>query len=251
MDYSEIFNQRGAMYHQAMMKFPHARKEEFTIPLSMMKFHQNYLLADLPSGGGYIHQYLNPNINLICLESSSEFAKLCREKRLNVDIYQNNKLPLPSNTLDGIISIAGIHHIQNKQLLFKEMKRVLKNTGELCIADVQENSNVALFLDDIVDKYSETGHKGYYLSNNTLLDLISSGFKHIEDRQLQYHWYFSSIDDLTLYFKLLFGLTQASNEQVLAGIKRYLTILSTRNTVKVNWSLRCFYVPGTHFENTK
>lgn len=242
MNYSDIFDQRGGMYHQAMTLYPHARRLEFEIPLAICQPKAHEIIVDIPSGGGYINEYLDDQTKLICLEPSQQFAAFCQLKKLAVFLYDQDQLPLNDSEVDVIISIAGIHHIENKKPLFKEMRRILKPNGRLCIADVQHGSNIALFLDDIVDRYTETGHRGLYLTDETLHDLNAVGFVDVKQQLLNYVWRFASEQDLVAYFKLLFGLVKATDNMVLIGIKQYLTVHETQSGLELEWQLLSFSV---------
>lgn len=223
MEYNEIFDIRGRMYHQAMMMYPDARKEEFIIPLSEFSLTPGFRLIDLPSGGGYIQRYLPDNVLLYCLESSEAFASFCREQELDVSLFTACILPLNDNCADGLISIAGLHHVNNKLPLFREMNRVICSGGNICIADVEQGSVVAGFLDDVVDRYSRTGHQGDFFNGNTAEELAAAGFRNISSNTLHYTWSFPDMSGLLKYFYLLFGLEKASLQDIEEGIKQYLS----------------------------
>jgi SAM-dependent methyltransferase len=240
MHYSEIFDQRGGMYHKAMSLYPEARRLEFEIPLSICQPAAHETIVDLPSGGGYIFDFMENKSNLVCLESSQQFVSFCEHKKLRVDLFKNNQLPLNNNEADVLISIAGLHHVENKMPLFSEMHRILKMNGRFCIADVQQGSHIALFLDDIVDRYTETGHHGFYLNEETQNQLKKVGFHQVKQQLLTYVWTFTSLDEMVSYMKLLFGLTKATDAMVLKGIEQYLTFNQTQYGIELEWELLSF-----------
>ncbi len=238
--YRDIFNIRGQMYHDAMALYPEARAMEFQHPLAELNLQPGDTLIDLPSGGGYIADHLADDIKLHCLESSQAFAQLCQEKGHHVSLFNNNQLPLPGHSADKIISIAGLHHIKDKLPLFREMYRILKPQGQICIADVEQASPVALFLDDIVDRYTDTGHTGSYLGTHSALELEQTGFQQVQQQRLHYTWNFPSVEAMLSYCRLLFGMERASLEQIYQGIEQYLGYQEDQNgRVRLDWELYC------------
>ncbi len=227
------------MYHSAMALYPDARRDEFLLPLKKLNLKPGDLLIDLPSGGGYLHRYLPANVQVHCLESSQAFADYCQQQKLKVSLYHQHHLPLSDQYADALISIAGLHHIRDKQPLFQSIFRVLKPSGQLCITDVEQGSAVAGFLDDIVDRYSQTGHRGRFLNTVTAEQLSEVGFQGIQWERLNYPWYFADEASVLNYFQLLFGLEKASLEQVGQGIDQYLNRQITPSGIQVNWQLLC------------
>lgn len=237
MNYSDIFDLRGTMYNDAMRLFPNARDLEFQLPLAICDLKSNETLVDIPSGGGYLRDYLNDNIKLICLESSQQFVSLCKLNHLNVFHYSDDTLPLKNSTADAVVSIAGMHHVENKKKIFSEIRRILKPNGKFCIADVEEGSNVALFLDDIVDQYTDIGHSGVYFNDSTIKDLHHAGFNSVQVERLNYSWCFATVDEMVEFCRLLFNLTKATPDMILTGIKKYLNVEHINNKVYMEWAL--------------
>jgi len=240
MNYSDIFDLRGAMYNEAMRRFPNVRDLEFQLPLNLCDLNPNDTLVDMPAGGGYLRDYIDSRIELICLESSQQFVSFCKLNNLNVYHYSDDTLPLKDNTADAIVSIAGLHHVEKKTQILSEMRRILKPDGKFCIADVEEGSNVALFLDDIVDKYTETGHEGIYFSKATKQGLHLAGFQSVQVKRLKYTWKFESTDEMVEFCRLLFSLTKATPEMILNGIKKYLNVEYKNSQVHMEWGLIAF-----------
>jgi len=240
MNYQEVFGQRGQAYHEAMKRWPDARRHEFVLPLEKLRLRSAERLVDLPSGGGYLQRYLPQGVELYCLESCELFVARCRASQLNVSLFSHDSLPLSDCYADKLLSIAGLHHIEDKKPLFAEMHRVLKPGGKLCIVDVQEGSPVAGFLDDVVNRYSATGHRGIFLGAFTADDIADAGFVGVSYETLCYSWVFEAEEELLRYCKLLFGLEKASLEEIQQGIDDYLKVTVLNGEWHLNWQLICF-----------
>lgn len=240
MNYSDIFDLRGQMYHRAMTQFARARDKEFELPLSLCQISPGDTVVDIPSGGGYLKSYIKEPVNYVCLEPSSEFARFCELQNLTVHQYSGHDLPLPEDSADTVVSIAGLHHIKDKQTLFCEMRRILKPNGTFCIADVLEDSQVALFLDDIVNQHTKTGHTGDYFNVDTLSELQDAGFDDIKMTQLHYEWQFDNKANMVEFCRLLFGMEDADHLTILEGIEKYLRVRSDDTGVYMEWLLLAF-----------
>ena len=238
--YSEIFSQRGKLYHMAMEKYPNARKEEFQHSLENVIFNDGDIICDIPSGGGYLAPYINKNCNLISIEFSNGFT----DQNTNINncaLTSPSKLPLKNNSINTTISIAGIHHHSNQQSFYSEIFRSLKSNGLFVLSDVQINSNIAFFLDNIVGKYNSTGHSGIYLSSKTKNELEKVGF-HVTNMKLnKFSWIFDSLHDITDFMKIFFDLNNISHAKLLNYVQTILGIEKRNGKYHVGWSLMTFY----------
>src|SRR3954470_22553532 len=72
--YKDIFNARGAAYHQGMLEQPRAREQEFASILRHAKPRDGQVLCDMPSGGGYLRHFVDADVTFICVETSKAFA---------------------------------------------------------------------------------------------------------------------------------------------------------------------------------
>lgn len=52
--YSTIFDERGAQYHQAMAEQPNVRSEEFMNIIAIAELREGMSVFDIPAGGGYL-----------------------------------------------------------------------------------------------------------------------------------------------------------------------------------------------------
>jgi cyclopropane fatty-acyl-phospholipid synthase-like methyltransferase len=236
--YEDIFNQRGAAYHAAMTGFPAARDEEFAQIISMADLRDGDRVVDIPSGGGYLRSRIQRDITLTCIETSHEFAAHCSATPGVTSLHRelHNTL-LASASFDKVICLAGLHHVRAQEAFFAECRRLLRPSGLFCIADAPAKSATASFLDEFVHAHNSMGHQGDYVSNTTRSRLRSAGFAVLEDETRSYHWNFSSVQSMTTFCTLLFGIDRGSPEQVREGVSKYLGYEETSTGVRMNWQL--------------
>ncbi|HAJ91896.1 MAG TPA: hypothetical protein DCO71_04635 [Gammaproteobacteria bacterium] len=239
LDYRDIFELRGRLYHQAMQKVPNARDNEFLNVVREARITPGMTVVDVPSGGAYMSRHLS-DVELIGLETSQTFAELATARAQNVLLYENNQFPLKDACADRVLSIAGLHHVRDKCEIFLEMRRILNPGGRILVADVAEDSFVRRFLDDFVGHYCETGHSGWYFGASTRAELHDAGLNIIGDKRLDYLWCAQDMEQLADFCRLLFGMTLADTSTVADGIRNYLGIRELGHQVGLNWQLHCF-----------
>ena len=237
-EYAEIFDARGRDYHEAMLRFPHARDEEFEAILHSAALSDGQTVCDYPAGGGYLEEYITQKIDLKLLETSQVFLQCAADhsqaERL---LVEKGHIPLPNESVDCFISLAGLHHIDDKRDVFAEIYRCLKKGGRIALADAYTGSGVGGFLNEFVHEYSEAGHEGIFLQDSTRDDLESCGYKVTFMQPKRYHWNFATIADMCEYCRLMFGISQASPEQIEAAINQYLSISHHEDGVSMGWEL--------------
>lgn len=104
--YDEIANHFSETRHS-----PWPKVEEF-----MNSFTPGCILVDIGCGNG---KYLasNKDILKIGCDRSSGLLNVCRQRQFNVFQCDCLAVPLQSNSVDGCISIAVIHHLASKVCL--------------------------------------------------------------------------------------------------------------------------------------
>ena len=237
--YQNIFNKRGKAYHTAMELSPNARKQEFDLIIEQAQLKSGQVVCDMPSGGGYVQHYIpDIDIDLILIEASKEFYDLIlKSNGCRTYLSELDKLPLDSESLDTIISLAGLHHADNKPQIFKEMHRLLKQDGRLCMADVREGSSTDDFLNIFVDQHNSSGHEGVFINNDFRQQVKTAGFDIVLDKPFSYSWEFSSKEEMAKYCILLFGIDLASADEVLDGIEKHIGYEEINSRCYLNWEL--------------
>lgn len=168
-------------------------------------------VADVPAGGGYLKKYLPANVSWLPFES-------CQGFQSTQSVSPNNatraaQLPWADASVDALLSIAGIHHIEDKKPLFNEFFRVVKPGGQIVISDVAENSPAAKFLDGFVDAHNSTGHQGAYLNQHTLQTLADCGWQIRSAEHVPFFWKFTHPGDMANFCHGLFDICHATIAQ--------------------------------------
>lgn len=241
--YQDIFSERGQLYHSAMLDVPNARNQEFQAIIEMAELSENQLILDAPSGGGYLNKYINKPVNLIAVETSHEFVQnLKPSPTLSLLLCEDlSNIVFPSESVDRIVSLAGLHHLEDKPSFYQECFRLLKPGGLLCMADAYEDSSVAKFLNIFVDANNSMGHEGLFFNASTSDELEKVGFDILHNTNKQYHWLFSDALQMGNYCKRLFGMDLAEAEDVVKGIGDYLGYQDSSGRCNMNWEMQ-FYL---------
>lgn len=232
--YEEIFRVNGASYHKAMQLCPHARDVEFETALSFLNLKAGDSLLDVPAGGGYLKSYLPDGMHYYGFDFSGGFTHQSED----VDKCTETEIPLANNSVDHIVCLAAMHHVENRVGFYQECRRILKPGGMLLIGDVMSGSTQDTFLNQFVNQWNRLGHCGDFLRpEREQQDLNITGFdSRLEERS--YSWSFKSLQEATHYFKLLFTMNLNPSEALIA---EQIEILGAKkdasSRLNVNWHL--------------
>ncbi|MDP1708744.1 MAG: methyltransferase domain-containing protein [Gammaproteobacteria bacterium] len=223
-----------------MTLFPHARVDEFTHLIDLAGIRAGDRIYDIPSGGGYLRNFIPGDTHLCGVETSAGFYALSEaqppdEKVLCEDL---GHIPLPSSSAHKVLSLAGLHHLEDKTPFYREAARLLAEGGALCVADVLEGSPPARFLNDFLDKHSSMGHRGLFITEGEIRQEIeSAGFAVEYINPTSFVWKFPSLDGMVSFMRLLLGIDKADGATILKAIDDILGYEKVGDSYHMSWGL--------------
>ncbi|MDN7126956.1 class I SAM-dependent methyltransferase [Pseudidiomarina sp. 1APR75-33.1] len=269
--YQEHFEQRGSAYDKAMLRFPKARQQEFEQVIAAAQITAGMTVIDVPAGGAYLREFLPADVNYQAHEPCASFTNhgiappptgaaptgSGTPKQERAALAENDALPqgglpllpLPwrDGEVDAAVSLAGVHHLDDKVPLFKELKRVLKPGGRLALSDVAKNSKVAKFLDGYVGDNNSTGHEGLFLDRDTLTELEQAGFAIEQRHQNDFHWIFPDRYSMAAFCHELFDLQKSTIADTQRAIENELGVTEYPDgRVGMHWSLMTIAAVAHH-----
>ncbi|WP_019628345.1 class I SAM-dependent methyltransferase [Thioalkalivibrio sp. AKL10] len=235
-DYETLFEARGSSYQRAMELAPAARDEEFLQLLDHASLAAGVVVADVPSGGGYLERYLPEGVRHWTHEPCSAFLAKAHPSKSSRPLLP---FPWPARSVDVVVSLAGVHHLDDKSAFLAECRRVARPAGQLVLSDVDECSPITRFLDDFVGKFNSTGHHGYYLSDSEVARLRDSGWAVRSDSPVPLRWRFKERREMTEFFRLLFDLRGIGPAELEGEIRDRLGVHEKPDgSLDVHWELR-------------
>ncbi|MDA1304803.1 MAG: class I SAM-dependent methyltransferase [Nitrospirae bacterium] len=197
------------------------------------------------AGGGYdavgIQQSLHPaQARIICVEPSEIFSAHIPR---TFEIYNSSFdcIPLASHSVDAVVNLAAMHHIDNRSVVLREWTRLLKPGGRLVIGDVEEDSTNAEFMNTVVNEFTPGGHRGIFLVPGQLSNMLrdTAEWDEVEECRCDFFWEFTNEQEMLEFTQLIFGMVKANREQIRSALQQYLGATSDRSGgYRYPWSLR-------------
>jgi len=242
-DYQSIFNQRGHLYNAATSLCPTARDNELAALLDLIHFQERDTLCDAPAGGGFVAEGVRrlnySHCPITCFEPAENFAAAISSE-FDVHISEVDKLPVKDGFFSIVTSLAGLHHVDQRQDIFNEWRRVITPTGQCVVADVATNTGIARFLNGFVNEFCPGGHEGLFFEQGEFSHLLdSAGFEPLTDQLETVPWRFKSQLQMGIFCKGLFGLQDVTSEQVAQALHDIVgTKTQDSGQVQLLWQLQ-------------
>lgn len=218
-----------------MNLYPKARDLEFVHILQALNDLNEGLILDIPSGGGYMQNHFNNNFSLILADFSEGFAKG------NIQLEDPTGLSFANNSFDAVLSLSGMHHLENVILFVDECLRVVKPNGKFIFADVKKDTPIDYFLNVFVNEYNPLGHNGSFFYESYFESIPHLMQQICEVKYNQYPFVFDNEENAIHFFRLFFGLERAHDAKIKEGIYDILGVEnSSENDFRVKWGLLRF-----------
>ncbi|MEO1135784.1 MAG: methyltransferase domain-containing protein [Pseudomonadota bacterium] len=228
IEYADIFNDRGKLYHKAMKQAPNARDAEFKNLFAANAVGKNSVVVDVPAGGGYLKKFLPPGCRYHPLEITHAFGVT----DIPVVAWED-RWPIPP--ADDVICLAALHHYEDHESAIARLLRAAKPGGVLHIADVRENSSVSEFLDGFVGQYNGYGHDGNYFSNRKESLPFSNQVIHISFKECP--WRFANEAEMITFSRMLFGLQGVTDNDIKKALSETVGFSSNADHIELHWAL--------------
>lgn len=235
--YAQIFEKRAGEYHHAMKLSPHARDPEFLAVLEPLRDRPAGITCDMPSGGGYLADYLWSGMAYLAVDPAPDFFVEWPERLQRVEA-EITKVPMTDDSVDYVISLAGLHHEPSLPRVFEEMCRLLRPGGRAVLMDVAVDTPPAQFLNGFVNEHCPLGHEGRFLDEHTAPALEEAGFEVSNDELLDVPWSFDSFDEAGEFCRHLFGITGLSNAEAVEALAREIGFDADGGRPRLRWKLR-------------
>lgn len=242
-NYKDIFNARGHLYNSATTKFPNARESERLQLLQLAELSSGDRVCDIPAGGGYVAEgvfnAVKDSVQVTCVEPAKEFAAAINP-RFSVLLDSLDNISVAAGYFSVVASLAGLHHAENREDIFREWARVTETGGRLVVADVGAGTGTDRFLNEFVDQYNPEGHCGWFFKSGELTTLMSNhGFAPEHEQLCDTPWLFTSEAEMADFCFLLFGMHAVRQTEVIEALRSYIGVTTTpTGEVALQWQLR-------------
>lgn len=240
--YTEIFEARGTQHAEAFRLYPDAIADEVSALLDLANIRPHQTVLDMPSASGFLSAHLKtPDVQLIAVDPSPVMHRLCKQVVPESYCVALTDLPIPSESIDVVICLAGLHHEENLNGVFEEVCRILRRSprGSFVIGEVDTGSAPAIFLNEFVNQHSSTGHVGHFFDGSYLSHLHKAGFSVTTNQYAEYWWQFASEKSMAHFLSLMLGIDKASDQEITSAARKILGIDSFADGgIGLRWGLR-------------
>lgn len=239
-EYRTLFDARGARYNLANRLFPEARSEEAAEMLAHLPVASAGSWLDVGAGGGFLAQRAAASGwagTAVGCDESLAFLSEARPYALRA-AAEYGRLPFADEAFSAAACLAVLHHAEEPRRVLAEMLRVTRRGGRVAVGDVVADSRASRFLNEFVDRHTDTGHAGRFHSPQFLAALLErAGGCDVRSASAEIHWNFESRTEATRFCRELFGLRPGTEERDLEEALECLGLAASGGHWRLPWSM--------------
>lgn len=169
-------------------------EQALSVVREKVQLQSGNVCLDIGVGTGNLGaKFLSESTKVIGVDQSEKMLQMCKEKHPDMETRKGHflALPLMDNHVESIVSSYALHHLldDEKILACKEMDRVLKEDGQICLVDL-------MFLNEqhrtkVIAGYRDAGNMEaigaiedeFYADRSVLIDWFSANDFYVETHQ--------------------------------------------------------------------
>ncbi len=129
-----------------------------------------------------------------------------------------------SDSIDGVFSFQSLHRFNNREMIFDQVHRILKDGQNFVIADVTKGTQTQKFFDDVIRKHNTIYYNFNFVDKEEICKLAGSKFELNGYLIRPNLWGAVLKRNIALEVKMMFGLN-IPHEEVLDGINEHFNLI--------------------------
>lgn len=246
---SEFDGVRANLYEKALVKYPHARKQDIEIMHKLLTPKLGDKILGLGEGNGFFCKEISCAIGecgeyVVTDPSKDQLINLMkRVSAANITIQQVRAQDINyEHRFDKVWSFGSFHHCKEQEKAMIKIYSALKKGGVLVLCDVFQGSSLAKHFDKVVSRYCVSGHDVSFLSVEFAKSLLNKlRFEDVRLLDLDIRWVFESEKAIGEFIHDLHAMTLIKRkpyETVLQGCKDILGVEKTSRGFELFWPMK-------------
>lgn len=245
---SKFTNRRSKSYKNALESFPNVWKQDLNVMYDYLSPQSGEVIVELGAGSGFYSVIISKEIGnkgkLLLVEPSLEqlLPVLTHHKNTNMEFfceYAEEFVLQDNQIVDKVWTRGAFHHVQNKELVMRNLSKICKNSAKVLIFDIFSASTLATFFDSFVSLACETGHEVSFLSKEYAKSMcLITGWKSPQFIDIPLQWEFDKHDDIGKFLSMLLNIkSEYSDSDVQTKATETLGIEVKNSKYYLNWPM--------------
>jgi len=142
------YDASAEFYDKRYKELQETKYKKLITPLVIEKLKKAQLVLDIGAGTGLLHEYLEKrgiDATITGIDISHNMLKIAQEKGQENITGDADFLPFKKESFDVVVSFTTLQNLPSFELIFKEIKRVLKHEGLFIFSILRKNFDNSIF----------------------------------------------------------------------------------------------------------